>query len=471
FARAAAGARIGLVTHYATNAPRLWDEVSLDRLETELTAVAEDPALTVSNTATVTSRSKNGREAGAAAERGYAQRQRQESDLVEEILRAESLHDRALTDAAYRAFSMYLRSERLRAIDAVTELRSTLESFAVLGDRRHAVLFSRGIERIPGAGVVAYLETARRGASHDPRSGPFQPDMTQRRGFSSETPQDLAGRVVWDGTPMRELDDLATFLASSGVTLHMVDPSAGPDLPSAEHGYVASMRDRASDRRDLQDGASRLVSVTGGLMRANQGSIASFADTLSASYRLAVRVSDVQPAKTYKVSVSSRRRGVRILSRSAFRPAASARAQGPERVEEAVRAAMKDERRPGAARLSPRTIPLTLAWKGKKGDFSLLEVRVPYDALGFVPEEDAMVASAKITVTPLPLGAAKAEPVSEDVFLSLSGAEYSAAQGKELARTIKLSLPPGRYQLTVTIEDALLEKSAGVARLTIEAAP
>ena len=43
-----------------------------------------------------------------------------------------------------------------------------------------------------------------------------------------------------------------------------------------------------------------------------------------------------------------------------------------------------------------------------------------------------------------------AGPRLEDVFLSLSGAEYSAAQGTELARTIKLSLPPGRYQLTVT---------------------
>jgi hypothetical protein len=475
FARAASGARIGLVTHYATNAPRLWDEVSIDRLETELSAISEDPALTVSGATRVTTSGPRGStpDASPMTERGYEPRQRMETQLVEEIVHAvtEPRPSQARIDAAYRAFSAYLRSERMRVTDEVESLRGTLESFAALGDRRHAVLFSRGIERVPGAGAVAFLERALSDASSGRGGPPRAPARPQQRGFGDETPQALAGRVVWDGSPVRELDDLATFLASSGVTLHMVDPSAGADLPSAEHGFFASMRDRSGDRRELQDGASRLVSVTGGLMRANQGSIASFAETLSGSYRLAVRVSNVEPSKTYKVSVSARRRGVRILSRSAFRPAAPARQQGPERVEEAVRAAMRDERRPGAARLSPRKIPLTLAWKGKKGDFSLLEVRVPYDALGFVPEEDSMVASAKITVTPLPLGAADAEPVSEDVFLSLSGAEYSAAQGQELARTIKLSLPPGRYQLTVTIEDALLEKSAGVARLTVDAAP
>ena len=112
---------------------------------------------------------------------------------------------------------------------------------------------------------------------------------------------------------------------------------------------------------------------------------------------------------------------------------------------------------------------MKLAWKGKKKDLYQLEVRVPYDALGFVPEEDSMVASARITVTPLPLGPAKAEAVSDDVFLSLTGAEFSASQGTELTRTISLPLPPGRYQLSVTIEDALLEKSAGLEQITVDA--
>jgi hypothetical protein len=207
-------------------------------------------------------------------------------------------------------------------------------------------------------------------------------------------------------------------------------------------------------------------------MRMNQGAIGDLADTLQASYRLAVRVSGVEAQKTYKVSVTSRRKGVRVLARSAFKPSTGAAAtQTVERVEDAVRSAMKDERRPGAARLAPRTIPLKLTWKGKKKDFYELEVKVPYDALGFVPEEDSMVASARLTITPLALGTAKADPVTEDVFLALTGAEYSATKGQDLTRVVKLSLPPGRFQLTVTIEDALLEKSAGLERITVEAAP
>jgi hypothetical protein len=476
FARAASGARIGLVTHFGHSATRLWDENSTERLDGELQAAVDEPVgdsgMKVDRGALVDSDRES-----VSAEREYDKRLRKEAALVEEILRAEdptgARQDLRLIQSAYRQFNLYLASERQRVADTVTDLQGTLARFAALGDRRHAILFSRGIERIPGASLVQYLSSARQDRSRSRGGPPKQPDMGRNpRQFEGETPADLNGYVIWDGSPLREMDDLAGFLASSGVTLHVVDPSAGADMAGAEHGYVGAIRDRANDRRELNDGASRLVSVTGGLMRMSQGAIADLADTLQASYRLAVRVTGVEPQKTYKVSVTSRRKGVRVLARSAFRPStATAGKHAVERVEDAVKAAMHDERRPGAARLAPRTIPLKLLWKGKKKDFYELEVKVPYDALGFVPEEDSMVASARITVTPLALGAATADPVTEDVFLALTGAEYSGTKGQDLTRVIKMPLPPGRYQLTVTIEDALLEKSAGLERITVEASP
>ena len=75
-------------------------------------------------------------------------------------------------------------------------------------------------------------------------------------------------------------------------------------------------------------------------------------DATTATYRIGVRLQGVDPKKTYSVRVSTRKAGVNMLARSAFKPAGPAPKAAAALSEEARRAgaaARADSLRPGVA--------------------------------------------------------------------------------------------------------------------------
>jgi hypothetical protein len=192
-----------------------------------------------------------------------------------------------------------------------------------------------------------------------------------------------------------------------------------------------------------------------------------------------VRLIGLDAKKTASVKVSVRRSGVTALSRSAFQPrprktqaaAALAAGAGQARLDAAV-----DERRPGAARLARKTIPVTLEWKGRSRlaaknpakPFFTLNVRVPHEELRFTPEQDSIVGSVQIAVEAVSTDGQVKESFTDDWFFSYTGDEYAAARSKDAVRAVTLELPPGRYDLNVSVNDALGD-SFGTATAHVDA--
>ncbi len=121
---------------------------------------------------------------------------------------------------------------------------------------------------------------------------------------------------------------------------------------------------------------------------------------------------------------------------------------------------------------------MTTTWKGKSPTtttvsgqlFYKLDVSVPNDDLKFLPEEDSMVASTRISVKADSADGKGSETFTDDLFLSMTGAEYAAASGQSSVKTLTLPLAPGRWDLTVTVTD-LLESRSGVTRTRVTAEP
>jgi hypothetical protein len=81
-----------------------------------------------------------------------------------------------------------------------------------------------------------------------------------------------------------------------------------------------------------------------------------------------------------------------------------------------------------------------------------------------------MVASTRISVVAESAEGKGRESFAEDLFLSLTGKEYSEASGTQAVKTLTLSLAPGRWTLSVSVSD-LLENRTGIARTTVVADP
>jgi hypothetical protein len=227
----------------------------------------------------------------------------------------------------------------------------------------------------------------------------------------------------------------------------------------------------------------RYAADTGGLSRASANDagavLTEFLDATSATYRIGVRLAGVDPKKTYSVKVATRKAGVNMLARSAFRPVgpapqvAAARGADARRAEAAARA---DERRPGVARTAKKPIPVTLEWKGRATTASddpakpywKLEVRIPHEALRFDTDSDAFVASVKIAVEAAAVDGAARDSAVDDWFLSYSGDEYKEARDTAASRLVTLQLPPGRYDVRVSVNDTL-GGTFGQATLRVDA--
>ena len=192
-----------------------------------------------------------------------------------------------------------------------------------------------------------------------------------------------------------------------------------------------------------------------------------------------MRLQGVDPKKTYSVKVSTRKAGVNVLARTAFKPAGAApqvAAALSSDARHAGIAARADERRPGAARLAKKPLPVVLEWKGLSAlhsndpakPFWKLDVKIPHEALTFRPEEDALLASVQIAVEAVALDGPLRDSFTDDWLLSYSGPEYKEARDRDAVRTVTLQLPPGRWELKVSVHDALGE-AFGAAAVRVDA--
>lgn len=419
-----------------------------------------------------------------------------EKQLIDDLVSAESAG--ADTRQVLRTISDYLSAERRRVRTSLEDFRETAERFAALEGPRHLVWVSEGFERVPGFNFLARLR-AEEGARVSPGSsaagGLSAPSpVTRGRVGGGAFPAvpgapgaalDLgAGRFGFDSGPLSEAEDLDRWLATSGVIVHFIDPgSLGRGLPSAEDKYAFASTLRQDEARNLQETPLRYVSDTGGIAKVATndagGALESLLDATSATYRIGVRLLGVNPKKTYRVKVSTRKPGVNMLARSAYKPAGAApraAASLAEAARHAGVAARADEGRPGGARTAKKPIPLTLEWKGRASTPSQdparpywrLEVRIPHEELRFEPESDAFVASVKIAVEAAAVDGPARDSTTDDWFLSYSGDEYREVRDTPASRLVTLQLPPGRYDLTVSVNDAL-GGSFGQATLRVDA--
>ncbi len=229
----------------------------------------------------------------------------------------------------------------------------------------------------------------------------------------------------------------------------------------------------------------RYVSETGGLARLSTNDVAAalegLLDATTATYRIGVRLQGVDPKKTYSVKVSTRKAGVNMLARSAFKPAGPAPTRGRD-ARPRTRGTPASRRVPtsgGRARRAPRRppIPAHARVDGARLDplaptprrpYWKLEVRIPHEELRFEPESDAFVASVKIAVEAAAVDGPARDSVTDDWFLSYSGDEYKEVRDTAATRLVTLQLPPGRYDLRVSVNDALAG-TFGQATLRVDA--
>jgi hypothetical protein len=292
------------------------------------------------------------------------------------------------------------------------------------------------------------------------------------------------GRFAFSSGPLLEVDELDRWLAISGVIVHYLDPSPlGKDLPSAEDRFAFESGQRREEAKNLQETPLRYALDTGGLTRLSandlSGALGELLDATSATYRVGVRLQGVDAKKTYSVKVSTRKAGVKMLARSAFKPASTVPQTAAALSSEARRAgaaARADERRSGAVRLAKKPIPVALEWKGRSTTltpdparpFFKLEVRIPHEELRFEPESDAFVASVKISVETIASNGVLKDSTTDDWFLSYSAEEYKDARDTSAVRVVTLQFAPGRYELRVSVNDALAA-TFGQATLKVEA--
>jgi len=201
-------------------------------------------------------------------------------------------------------------------------------------------------------------------------------------------------------------------------------------------------------------------------------------DASSGAYRLGVRMTDVDPRRSYKVDVRVKRPGARALARTAYRPkppASTAATAVASADRQRLRSGL-DEKRSGAARQIAKPIAVALAWKGKS------------PARASTGRTSTSSTSGSLRRSPVPARGGRhgrldpdrrrgglrrgegRDAFTEDLFLTMSGAEYSAAAGSEAVRTLTLTLPPGKWNLSVAVTD-LLETHTGIARATVVAEP
>ena len=469
--------RLSVVSHYGRASTLVWEEEALERVTAALDSLAEEATM-LARDSSVAIRGAGG--SGAGDPRSYEGRILVERQLLDALTSAVDTYrttgdGRPLAEA-WRQIGAYVQDERSRIRDLIQALRGVCEEFAGLDGPKTLVLVSRGIERYPGFNLLSAAQAAAAAA----QTGSA---MASPRSSAPIPGAPGSGVGALSATPLPDYDDFEKWLSSSGITLHFLDPSRGTDLATAEQGFSERFRNLSGERKSLQEAGTNLAAVTGGLARLQPGdlrpSLATFVDATTGAYRLGIRMTDVDPRRSYKVDVRVGRKGVRVLARSAYRPKLPATA-APAAVAGADRQRLRsgaDERLPGAARRVAKPIGVEVAWKGKSasppvGGKSLykLDVLIPYDDLKFLPEEDTMVASTRITVVADSAEGKGHESFSEDLFLSMTGKEYSDAAGTRAVKTLTLVLLPGRWSLSVSVTD-LLESRSGVARATVVAAP
>ncbi|MCM3877877.1 MAG: hypothetical protein NEA02_15835 [Thermoanaerobaculia bacterium] len=472
--------RYGLATHLGAVSARVWDADSAEAIEQEADAIAAD----VLNHSPGLSGSARGRGIPASPENSpsdYEERQFVEKGLIDDYVNAAC--NGADTRREAQSISRYLAADARRVREGVRQLRETCERFAALEGPRHLIVLSEGYERVPGYNFLSRLQAQ-------------QQARCSRGGASFESPQRVppglpgaersvgAGRFAFPIAQIVESDELARWLGASGITVHYVDPgSTGRNLPTAEDRGAWEPGLRSDEHRNLQDAPLRLVDATGGLSRLYAGDLVpaleTFLDAASGTYRLGVRLLGVDSKKTYRVKVAVRKNGITALARSAYQPGTksaqvlSAVATGARR---SSLAAAVDEKRPGAARLAKKPLPLTLEWKGRSTlaskdpakPFWKLTVSVPHEALAFRPEDDAMLASVQIVVEAVSLDGPLRDSTADDWFLSYTSPEYREARDTAAVRTVTLQLPPGRWELKVSVHDALAD-SYGTGVLRVDA--
>ncbi|HUM02318.1 MAG TPA: hypothetical protein VL084_08530 [Thermoanaerobaculia bacterium] len=472
--------RFSVVSYFARPATLVWEDEVLDRVTAALEAMAAAAAQEARDAALSVRSSLSGSPAGVENPHSYEGRQQVERQLLDGLAQAIDLY-RSTKDArpvaeAWRQIGQYLQGERIRVRDLLQGLRGVCQEFADLDGRKALVFVSRGFERYPGFNLLNAAEAASRAATTaspfgDPRTAAAMPGL----------PGSGAGGL--SATPLAEYDDFARWLAASGITLHFLDPSRATDLPTAEQGRGERTRPLSGERRNLQETGTNLATVTGGISRLQPGdlgaSLATIAESTSGAYRLGLRMTDVDPRRSYKVEIRVKRSGARALSRTAYRPKLPASA-APAAIAGADRQRLRsnlDGKQAGAARQVLKPIAVALTWKGKSPTPAIqgrnlykLDVLIPYDDLRFLPEEDAMVASTRVDVVADSAEGKGRDTFTEDLFLSMTGAEYAAASGSQAVKTLTLTLPPGKWNLSVSVTD-LLETHTGIARATVVAEP
>jgi hypothetical protein len=482
--------RYGLVTHFGGPSARVWDADSVDALLAESDRMGLEVAEGTSESTTRTRTGTYGTPRGGASPPQYEARKGYETSLIDDMI--STLQAGGDTRLITQAITEYLAAERRRVRAAVEDLRDAAGRLAALEGPRHLVLMSEGFERIPGFDFLARLRAAQSARVRASAAAP--PPGSSGRGRILDAPQwpgapGAAASVggssyAFDSTPLYEVDDLSKWFQSSGVMVHFLDPGGlGRDQPSASDTYAFESKLRADDLRNLQETPLRYAADTGGLSRASANDagavLTEFLDATSATYRIGVRLVGVDPKKTYSVKVATRKAGVNMLARSAFRPAGPApqvaAALGAD-ARRAGAAARADDRRPGVARTAKKPIPVTLEWKGRATTDSAdpakpywkLEVRIPHEELRFDTDSDAFVASVKIAVEAAAVDGAARDSAVDDWFLSYSGDEYKEARDTAASRLITLQLPPGRYDVRVSVNDTL-GGTFGQATLRVDA--
>ncbi len=474
--------RFSVVSHFGRSSPLVFEEESRERVAAALETMAESAAEEARDVGSISDGTSRRGPAYADSPRNYEARKSLERRLLDDLVHAiedyssSPYPDPRFLAEAWRNIGQFVQAERRRVRDLVEGLKKVCEEFALLDGRKTLIFVSRGFERYPGfnllqAASVASQSAMRRGGPPDLRTTTALPGMPG------------AGVSGIQATQLIEYDDFARWLAGTGITFHFLDPSRATDLPTADQGRAERYRPLSNERQTLEETGTNLAATTGGLARLQSGdvagSLATFLDASSGAYRLGVRMTDVDPRRSYKVDVRVKKSGVRVFSRSAYQPKVPGQ-RAEAAVAEADRQRLRastDLKRPGAARLVGKPIEVTLEWRGKSPapgidgkNLYKLEVKIAVDDLKFLAEDDGLVASTRISVVADSAEGKGRESFSEDLFLAMTGKEYSAASGTQTSKTLTLTLAPGKWSLSVSVAD-LLENRTGIARTTVVAEP